>query len=391
MGDKKIIRLRIDEVVFRQVDSTVFITYDMERDYISHVEVKGDADYADRYWYLGRDDCDWKKKAGAKKFKLNIKSAYVYPELADLIKKEKKWLYTYGSKYSSAKNPLTDDTIREAVIERLNSVPVDFAEFAVECMEKGDFKELVDNDGWMDAHKVHERLEKMGNAEIPLGLMMNLGKCDGRFGSWGTKENGKLRFKNENSHKLSIRIDTVFDTAPCTVMISYDTKDNCVLDCYVCSNLGEIKQSHYEWFDEVSYGQCSLNIESADMYTEIANSIADKDWTYICGGGSGWDARNPLKDENIKQAVLKSLYNMGGNLAELVAESLKKGGFEELMDSEGWMDAWKFKRRLDDMNDVNVPLQLLLDLPNCDNRFLVKGEYNFTNHKDTRKIKFSER
>lgn len=390
MGDKKIIRLRIDEVVFRKVDSTVFITYDMERDYISNVEVKGDADYADRYWYLGRDDCDWKKKAGAKKFKLNIKSAYVYPELADLIKKEKKWLYTYGSKYSSAKNPLTDDTIREAVIERLNSVPVDFAEFAVECMEKGDFKELVDKDGWMDAHKVHERLEKMGNAEIPFELMMNLGKCDGRFGSWGTKENGKLRFENKYSHLMGIRIDTVFDTAECTVALSYDTKRKVVSGCGLFSNLSKVSGSRYEWIDQASYGMCTLDVESLDMFAEVADSIKDKDWTYIKGGGV-WNARNPLKDENFKQAVLKLLYTIGDEFRDFAVNNLKQGGFEKIMDSEGWMDIWKFKQRLEKMNDIQIPLYLLLDLPNRDKRFLAKGEYNFKTDEDTRKIKFSDK
>ena len=73
-----------------------------------------------------------------------------------------------------------------------------------------------------------------------------------------------------------------------------------------------------------------------------------------------------------------------------MVESLKKGGFEDLMDSEGWMDALKFKFRLDDMNDVYIPIPLLMDLPSVDNRFLVKGEYNFDAHKDTRKIKFTD-
>ncbi len=188
-----------------------------------------------------------------------------------------------------------------------------------------------------------------------------------------------------------IRIETIFDTAPSTVLINYDTKKKCIMYCDVYSNLSRVKGSHYEWIDEVSYGQCRLDIESLEMYTEIANSIANKNWKYTCGQGSSWYARNPLKDENLKQVVLKSLYSLGDDLRDFVVDNLKRGGFEDLMDSEGWMDALKFKFRLDDMNDVYIPIPLLMDLPSVDNRFLVKGEYDFDAHKDTRKIKFSER
>lgn len=193
-----------------------------------------------------------------------------------------------------------------------------------------------------------------------------------------------------NTYK--IKIDTIFDTAPSMILLEYNSEKKCIMYCEVCSHLHEVKGSRYEWRNESCYGQCILLIKSLDIFAEVADSIKDNDWKYINSDrGDVYDPKNPLANKSLKQAVLKALYTLADNFRDFVVDNLKKGGFEDLMDSEGWMDAWNFKRRLDDMNDVRISLMLLLDLPNHDNRFLAKGEYDFDNHEDTRKIKFSDR
>jgi len=53
---------------------------------------------------------------------------------------------------------------------------------------------------------------------------------------------------------------------------------------------------------------------------------------------SSWAANTPLKDDSIKQAVLKRLYNARTDLSDFIAEKLKEDGFDDITDSQGWMD-----------------------------------------------------
>ncbi len=188
----------------------------------------------------------------------------------------------------------------------------------------------------------------------------------------------------------TITTDTVFDTAECTVMVSYDTEQEVVVRCDLTSSLGRVSDSRYKWLDDSSYGMCTLWIDRLDIFAEVADSIKDKDWNY----STNWDARNPVKNENFRQALLKSLYTLADNFRDFVVDNLKRGergGFEDLMDSDGWIGVRDLARRLREMNDISIPLMLLFDLPNRDNRFLAKGEYDFDTHEDTRKIKFNDR
>lgn len=167
--------------------------------------------------------------------------------------------------------------------------------------------------------------------------------------------------------------DIVFDTADSVVLMSYDIKRDYLRYVEVSSRLCDIQQSTKEWCDLASYGQCVLDISSVDILIEIADSIKDKEWLYIYNDYSSWDAKTPLEDDSIKQAVLKRLYNARTDLSDFIAEKLKEGGFDDITDSQGWIKLLAFTRRLERRCNIDIPLSLLLDSLNGDDRFLIKG------------------
>lgn len=62
----------------------------------------------------------------------------------------------------------------------------------------------------------------------------------------------------------SIRLyvhDAVFDSAPCTVVITYE--ENKLIGFHLLSNLYSVRDSKYFWVDEGCYGRCYLDISSS--------------------------------------------------------------------------------------------------------------------------------
>ncbi len=175
-------------------------------------------------------------------------------------------------------------------------------------------------------------------------------------------------------NKMKFRVnDVIFDTADSVVLMVYDTERDYLSYVDVVSRLCDIKQSTKVWNDLVSYGQCNLDITGLDMFSEIADSIKDKEWLYTFDDYSCWNAKTPLTDESIKQAVLKRLYNARADLSNFVAERLREGGFDDITDSQGWTQLWKFTKRLEAGYNIDLPLMFMVDLPNGDSRFLIKG------------------
>lgn len=167
--------------------------------------------------------------------------------------------------------------------------------------------------------------------------------------------------------------DIVFDTADSVVLMSYDIERDYLQYVEVASRLCDIQQSTKQWCDIVSYGQCLLDIFSMDILIEIADCIKDKEWLYIYNSNSRWAAKTPLKDDSIKQAVLKRLYNARTDLSDFIAEKLKEDGFDDITDSQGWIELLKFTKRLERRYDIDIAFPLLLDSLNGDDRFLIKG------------------
>jgi len=167
--------------------------------------------------------------------------------------------------------------------------------------------------------------------------------------------------------------DIVFDTADSVVLMSYDIERDYLQYVEVASRLCDIQQSTKEWCDIVSYGQCLLDIFSMDILIEIADCIKDKEWLYIYNTYSSWAANTPLKDDGIKQAVLKRLYNARTDLSNFIAEKLKEDGFDDITDSQGWIELLAFTRRLERRYDISISFPLLLDSLNGDDRFIIKG------------------
>lgn len=178
----------------------------------------------------------------------------------------------------------------------------------------------------------------------------------------------------DRQSKIKFRVNNVtFDTANSVVLMSYDTERDYLSWVEVVSNLSRIKQSTKKWNDMVSYGSCNLDITGLDIFAEIADSIKDKKWLYDYNADSCWSAKTPLTDESIKEAVLKRLYNARTDLSDFVAERLKEGGFDNITDSQGWTNLWKFMKKLEEKYKIDLPLMLMLDLPNKDSRFLIRG------------------
>lgn len=173
----------------------------------------------------------------------------------------------------------------------------------------------------------------------------------------------------QNEIKFEVK-DVVFDTADSVVEMVYDTKSG-YLSVWVSSYLSKIHQATKEWMDITSYGQCVLVIKDFNTLSEIADCIKDKEWLCVHDG-----EKTPFKDESIRQAVLKRLYNAGTALGDFLEEKLKAGGFDDITDSEGWINFWKFIRRIEDKyldyrnhDDFRM---LMKDLANADSRFLIK-------------------
>lgn len=173
----------------------------------------------------------------------------------------------------------------------------------------------------------------------------------------------------ENIIEFEIK-DVVFDTAASQVEMTYDAKRGS-LSVHVFSSLSKIHKATKEWEDLVSYGQCMLITRDFDTLREIADSIQDKEWMRV------QDNKETLfKDEKIKQAVLKRLYNAGTDLGDFLEERLKEGCFDDITDSEGWTNLWQLILRLEDMyldDRIHDAFRMLIkDLPNADSRFLIK-------------------
>lgn len=113
----------------------------------------------------------------------------------------------------------------------------------------------------------------------------------------------------ENIIEFEIK-DVVFDTAASRVEMTYDAKRGS-LSVHVFSSLSKIHKATKEWEDQVSYGQCMLITRDFDTLREIADSIQDKEWLRVQD-----NKKTLFKDEKIKQAVLKRLYNAGTDLGD---------------------------------------------------------------------------
>lgn len=175
----------------------------------------------------------------------------------------------------------------------------------------------------------------------------------------------------------SIRVENViYDTADSTVEMEYDAVRDYVR-VNVESNFMDMAKSVKKWVDWSSYGMCTLDIISLDILRELADAMKDMEWLYESSDEDeddyDEDAEMSVVGEDVKQAVLKRLYNAGADFADFIAERLKEGGFEDITNSEGWTNLLCFKNRINNAFHIEIPFMLLLDLPNIDSRILIKA------------------
>ncbi len=356
MNEQNTIFLRVNEVKFDKRDKTfiktncfVTIAYQPDRKYVEDVTVTS------TLFNVKKSKRNWTDMADKYHCDLEIPNLATLSKIADSIK-DLEW------EYEDTEKPLADESIKQDVLNILYNARELFADFILKRLASGEYKHIT-KEGWVNLWKFKTRVEKDYNIQIPLVYLCDLPNYDNRFGVSGDSRVKRCINLHTKFKTIYFRINTVFDTAPCTVYITYQPERGYIKGVWVVSSLSEVEQSKMEWLDMTSYGQCELVISSLAVIAEIAECIKEEEWMF--NEKSIYNPSMPLTDENVKEEILNILFNASRNFADFV--------YNQLKDKTDWVKLWKFQREMEEEYELDLPIGYLFQLPDADSRFQIKG------------------
>ncbi len=111
---------------------------------------------------------------------------------------------------------------------------------------------------------------------------------------------------DENDIWIQIN-DIIYDTAKSDVSFLYNTKEDKISNFRIMSHFSYTHNSSKEWIDECSYGQCYYHPETFADWSELANCIKEKDWTYVKAASS--DRKEYPLEADTKEKLLGHMVN----------------------------------------------------------------------------------
>ncbi len=357
MNGQNTIFLRVNEVKFDTLDKMqlkpdcfVTIAYQPDREYVESVTVTSALSHVKKSKRI------WTDKANTYYCDLEIPNLATLSDIADSIK-DMEW------EYGDTKEPLANESIKQAVLHILYNARELFADFILERLASGEYKHISEK-GWVDLWKFKTSVEKEFHIQIPPVYLCDLPNYDKRFGVSDRKVNKCIKLYTKYKTEY-FSIKTIFDTAPCDIWIAYQPERGYIKRLLVTSNLSKVKQSKMEWRDIVSYGECDLQFGSLADLAKIAECIKEEEW--IFDEKNSYSQASPLKDENVKKEILNILYNASQSFSDFVYDKLK--------DKKDWVNLWKFKCEMEDAYELEfLPKSFMFQLPDVDSRFQIRGD-----------------
>lgn len=357
MSNSEPLYIRINELQFDKYDKKMWtktfyfctIIYHRDRKYIEDITVYG------AKFNVKKSKRNWTDLFEQYGQIYDIPSLAALSEIADCIK-DKEWEYEVKNLYAQ-KMPVADNDLKQEILNIMYNARKLFAEFIIKRLLNGDYRDISEDNKnkYINLYKFRKRLIEEFDIEIPLVYFCELPTYDKRIVVSGESHVKRVIYLLSEYKTVNFYINTVLDTAECSVGISYQPERNYIKCVGVTSNLSYIKNSKLEWMDLVSYGACELAPLNFEILGEIAESIRDKSWENL-----------ESSNEDMQQEILDILTNAPKLFADYIYEKLKG--------KEGWVNLWKFQRELEDVYKLERnTFHYLKELPEYDNRFELRG------------------